>query len=263
VKQLEKLNYSIPADLLYTYTAGNPQFVDAFAQHIQAWKEKTQASVIDNKWISQHNKSFLDVLHLTEKELTKDVPNRLKQPLLSVAPLRFYRLEAMRYMLAKQNQTFQSEPDSLYLQYVRDLDQETEIVWWDRGRRAYVTSQVVRKLINRAKFLESRTDYISSHNHALEMYWQWAKEAPKTSDEFIIEILFHHANICEAQKDDRCLQQETEKVLEFARDNLNAERILVLQKQIEGDNELLEMYSNELRDELIGRVDSLLKSRVE
>lgn len=260
-KQLARLDDSISADILYPYTAGNPQFVDAFARHIQLWKEKTETPVIDQEWINEHNNSLLKVLQLSKKELTQSVPTRLYQPFLSVISLRYYRLEAMRYMMTKQNQDFQSKPDSLYLQFVRDLAQETEIVWWDRARRAYVTSQVARKLINQTRYLEAPKEYMLFHNYALEMYWQWAQETPKTSDEFIIEILYHHAIICEVEKDINCLREQTAEVLKFTGDSLTTERILVLRNQIERDNELLELYSDEFRDELLGKLEELLNLR--
>lgn len=263
LKQVENRKVSIPVELLYPYTAGNPHLVDALVQYIQEQTRGSGKPRIDKSWINHHKQGILEVLQVIEKELTKGVSQRLKQPLLAVAPLRFYRLEAMRYMLAMQKPEFEAQPDSLFLQFLRDLDQETEIVWWDRGRRAYVTSEVVRRLLNRVRYLEATQEYISAHSHALRMYSQWMSESPKTSDEFIIEILFHHASICELKKDVQCLREETAKALEFARDNLNTERILVLQKQIEGDSELLELYSDELREELLDTVENLLNSRVE
>lgn len=266
IKQVENRRISIPADLLYPYTAGNPHLVDAFVQHVQLWAGKTEKANIDQNWINKHTDGLLQVLQLSKNQLIKEVREvhpRLELPLLAVAPLRFFRLEAMRQMLISQDQKYKSDPEGYFLQLVRDLDQETEIVWWDREKRAYVTSEVVRKLINRTQYLESPQEYISSHDRALEMYRQWAKDSPKTSDEFIIEILFHHASICEAKKDVSCLQSETDKALEFARDNLSTDRILALQKQIEGDMELLDLFPDGEREDLLGKVETLLNARSE
>jgi hypothetical protein len=261
LKQLERLNVSITTDLLYPYTAGNPHIVDIFVRYIQSLTESSENIVIDKQWVSKHNQDLLRVLQLSKEELIKDVPKRLRQILLAVAPLRFYRLEAMRYMLGKQNSDVQREPDSHILQFLRDLDQETEIVWWDRGHRAYVTSEVVRKLIDRANYIQDAQAYITSHNHAITMYWDWAKDSPKTSDEFIIEILFHEASICEVSNDLICLQSKFVEVLDFARDNLGSERLLVFQKQIEGDSELLDLLPEKLRGEIVHRLEDLLNSR--
>jgi hypothetical protein len=59
------------------------------------------------------------------------------------------------------------------------------------------------------------------------------------------------------------LQSQTAKALEFARANLSTDRLLALQMQIEGDNELLEIYSDKLREELLTKVENLLNSRAE
>jgi hypothetical protein len=260
IRQVEKRHVPISADLLYPYTAGNPHIVDAFVQNIQEWTKDSEKVRIDKNWIEENKKSFLDVLQLSESELTRGVAGRLRQPLFAVVPLRFFRLEAMRHMLIGQNAKFKSEPEGYFLQLVRSLDQETEIVWWEREKRAYVTSEVVRKLINRSKYLEAPRDYEASHKQAFEMYQQWADDSPKTSDEFIIEMLFHHASICEVKNDAGCLRSEVDTILNFARANLSVERRDTLHKLIKDDIELLDLFPDEERAYLLEKVESLVNS---
>lgn len=261
MRQVENRNISIPAELLYPYTAGNPHIVDTFVKHIKLWTKKSEKKNIDEKWIEKHNKGFLRVLQLSEEELIKDIPDRLKQPLIAISPLRFFRLEAMRKMLSSKNEKFTSEPEGYFLQLVRDLDQDTEIVWWDREKRAYVTSEVVRKLVNQKKLLEAPPDYLRSHDQAFKMYRQWAEDSPKTSDEFIIEMLFHQASICQATKDISCLRSKTNEILDFARaNNLSTDRRLAFFNQIKGDNEILDLFPNGEREDLLRKVESMLNS---
>lgn len=261
--QIKNRKFSIPINSLFPYTAGNPHLVDTLLQHIQAWqgvdKKKTK---IDVSWLNKHQSGILKVLQVIENDLFKNIKKsmmgRLKPALIAVAPLRFYRLEAMRFMLTIGNKKSKNQPDGHYLDLVRDLDQETDMVWWDRERRAYVTSEVVRKLINRRRLLENQKEFISSHENALEMYRLWTNEAPRTSEEFIVEMLFHYASLFEVTKNVSRLRSSFKDVLQLA-GKLTAERMLILQKQIGGDRELIDLLPEKLYTDLCQQVESLLK----
>jgi hypothetical protein len=256
--QIKNRKVSIPASSLFPYTAGNPHLVDTLLNNIQTWKQVEKKTKIDDIWLHAHQADLLKVLKAAEHEFLNKIEPRLKRPLIAVASLRFYRLEAMRFMLTNGNIKDKDQPDGYYLGIVRELDQETDVVWWDRERRAYVTSEVVRKLINRRQLLENRDRFISSHKCALEMYRSWANEFPRTSEEFLVEMLFHYASIFEVTKNVSNLRSNFMETLQMA-SKLITDRLVILQKQIDIDRELMDLLPEKLYEELHQQVEALLK----
>jgi hypothetical protein len=136
-------------------------------------------------------------------------------------------------------------------------------VWWNRDRRAYVTSEVVRQVINRRRLLDNDKDFVCYHMYAYDMYWEWVREYPQASEDFIVEICFHLGNIYLAKQDINGLHEKTLDALNFAKDQLNQDRLMILQiafSEEKGDRELLDLLPEalviELR-ELVGQVSDL------
>jgi hypothetical protein len=254
VKQIEKQGYRLPADLLLSYTAGNPHLVDAIARHIREW---TNGKEPDRIWFDQHeNDLLLPILAAYEEHLLENVPERLRTVLQAVSPLRAYRLEALRFMLVHGEQEAESLPDGYYLGLLRDLEQRTEVVWWSHNRRAYQTDEMVRRVMNRRLLLQNDQEYKRRHRQALQMYWNWAEDYPEASEDFIIEIWFHLASLYLADEDRPRLQAEAERAMRFAQQKLTSDRLLVLQMQLEengkhrGDSELIELLPKKLHQSL-------------
>ncbi len=260
--QIRNRKFLIPVNSLFPYTAGNPHLVDTLIAQIQSWQVSEKKKKIDTAWMDAHQSGLLKVLRATENDLLKKINNRLKSSLVAVASLRFYRLEAMRSMLTTKSNKTNKHPDGYYLNLVRDLDQETDVVWWDRERRAYVTSEVVRKLINRRQLLENKKEYISSHENALEMYRLWTIENPRTSEEFIVEMLFHYASLFEVTKKVSELRSNFNEILHLI-SKLTSDRMLILQKQVDGDRELLDLLPEKLYDEFRQKIETLLKTSLD
>lgn len=249
VKQIEREGYHLPADLLFSYTGGNPHLIDAIARNIQAW---TKGKEPDSIWFDQNEDNLLlPILQAYEEHLLENVPKRLREVLQAVSPLRGYRLEALRFMLTSQKVKVEPQPDSYYLSLLRDLEQQTDVVWWSHGRRAYKTDGMVRKVMNRKLLLKDGKKYVSRHHQAIRMYWNWAEAYPDASEDFVIEIWFHQANLYLADKNQSILQDETKRALRFAQEKLTPDRLLVLQKQLEkGDPELIDLLPDDLRQTL-------------
>lgn len=260
IKQINQRDYRIPVDLLFPYTAGNPHLVDAIAQNVLAWTKGVEP---DRASLDHHRDGLLQILRVYEEQLLENVSPDLQRVLCVVSPLRFYRLEALRFMLTKQNTVTEIQPDGYYLQLLYALDQQTEVVWWSRERRAYTTDEMVRRVVNRRQLLEDSADYATRHRQALEMYWHWAQEHPEASEDFIVEIWFHLASLYLADSDLPRLRSETERALDFAREKLTAERLLILQKQLQGDKELLDLLPDDLPNELVQRLEQSLNRKAQ
>ncbi len=245
VKQIEQQDYQVPVDLLFSYTAGNPLLVDAITNNIGTL---TKGKGADEKWLGKHKDDLLSpILQTYEEHLLENVPVHLREVLEAVSQLRSYRLEALRFMLATQNTQAETRSEGYYLSLLRDLEQQTEVVWWSHGRRAYETDSTIRRVMNRRLLLQDKEEYIKRHRQALEMYWNWARDYPEASEDFIIEIWFHLASLYQADEDQSTLQTETKQALRFAQKSLTSDRRLVLHNQLEkGDLELIELLPDNL-----------------
>lgn len=265
-EQLERSEYPrIPVDWLYPYTGGNPQLVDVIAQHVMKWVGDVKNVQIQQALLEKHQADLLQILRFAEDDHLGNVLPDLKKPLYAVIPLRLYRLEALRFMLTRQTPSVQEQPEVYYLSLLRRLDQDTEVVWWDRGRRAYVTDKTVRQIINRRQLLENSKDFATYHRRAFEMYWQWVEEYPQASEDFILEIWFHLSHIYLAEQNLSYLWSEARKALQFAQ-KLKSDRLIILLKLLEekdGDRELLDLLPEDLRDELAHKLELLLADRTQ
>jgi len=263
--QLAQQNYQIPVDLLFPYTAGNPHLANALAEHIDSWS-KAGSERIDRAWIERHQGPLSQIMRAGEQQMLESVPEALLPILDAISPLRFYRLEALRSMLVAQGLESPDRPDGYYLNILRGLDQKTEIVWWDRKRRAYVTSIVIRQLIGRRQLIEDPSAYISRQQRAIEMYWALVREYPKASEDFIGEIWFHLGSLQMATHDIQGLRKKVFEALAFARDNLNRDRLLVVQQifdERDPDRELLDLLPDNLRRELVKELDRLVNEKTD
>jgi AAA domain len=258
-RQLERHKYQIPVELFFPYTAGNPHLVDAIAHHIARWQIDTESGGLNQAWFDRHQNGLLQILRASEAQLLENVSTVLLPILDAVSLLRFYRIEALRYMLVTQGIEPENRPDAYYLNLLRALDQY-EVMWWDRARRAYVTSQVIRQLIGQRQLLENREQYIVKHREAVQMYWNWVREYPKASEDFIGEILFHLACLYSADGDINELRSEAQAALRFAHKHLNPDRLLVVQMQLndsKNDHELHDLLPEDVRNDLIRELDRL------
>jgi hypothetical protein len=262
-KQLARHDRRIPVDLFFPYTAGNPHLVDAIARHIVSWTGGDQEVDLDQGWFDDRRMPLLQILRASEAYLLDHIPASLLQVLDAVSPLRSYRLEALRCMLTGQEGADERRTDGHYLNILRALDQETEVVWWDRERRAYVTSAVVRRLIGRRQLLDRPEDYANRHRRALEMYQGWVDDYPEASEDFILEIWFHLASLYQQDHNYGRLRDQAKAALHFARSHLSTDRFMILPKQLEQDGELDILLPTDLRHELLQELDQLLNDKTQ
>lgn len=237
--QIERGNYSLPADLLISNAAGNPWLVDKLAQILTS--------------NSKPDKQIVHILVTYENELLQGIADELRDVLYLAIPLRFYRVEALRFLAKKQPE--ESVPN--YLQLLRRLESETEVVLWNGLRRAWMTDEMVRRLINRRRFLSNHRTFKQQHKQAHNLYWQWAKEYPAASEDFILEIWFHLANIYQADANAEWLRTNVYEAFDFGRQNMasSEDRLIVLQRQFQHDHELQELLPEELRNSLIADLE--------
>jgi len=231
---LEKRNYNIDADILLPLTAGNPRLIYELGSELQ---EMSRGETVNQAFIKQHNEPIALILERYQQDLLKNIPEELYQ--------------ALRFMLneASKEDAYQEWTDGDYLRILRNLDQ-TEIVWWNRDRRAYTTDYIARRIINQRQLLADPEVFIQWHQRAVSLYLQWAAEYPTTSEDFILEAWFHLANIWQAKPQDDTIIQQFSETLDIAK-QLTTDRKLVIQEQLDPHDKDTE-YDNELYDLLPG-----------
>jgi len=238
---LHVLDFSqVPASIFMEYTAGNPKLVYDLYTFL-----KKNASFTASGWIDQHREELLQILETSQNELVGHIPFELNTVLMKVFSLRYFRLEALRYMLESGDK----KSDVYYLGLLRRMEGESNVIVWDRKQRAYVINQIVRQVINRHQLLRDRRyhslEYQTAHQRALEMYTKWAQSTPATSEDLILEIWYHLASLYWINQDQSYLDTITE-YLEFAGKNLTNERFLILEEQFKRDAELRQILPGHL-----------------
>lgn len=249
-KQFESLGKPQAAELLYPFTAGTPYLVNSVAKELPAQQ-------IPQRWLDEHRSTLFNILQQYENRLRLEVPVELNKMLEAVSFLRFYRVDALRSMLSSLDAKQGLYPDTYYLKALRELDQQTEVVWWDREQRAYITSETVRQVITRRIQLQQPGLYERRHLAAIDLYWKWANEYPWTSEDFLIEIIFHEASIYTMNQNSKSFWKTIEEILNFIQLNLNTDHKLVMQKQLEGDQEIEDLLREEFF-ELKNKIGELL-----
>jgi hypothetical protein len=261
VKELiQNRQYNVEVDILLPLTAGNPRLVDELGRLLH---NSAQGEEINRTFIEQRTEQILPVLQQYEQDLLTHVPQNLHDPLRAIIPLRVYRMEALRFMLERESaEKYGAWREGDYLRTLRDLDQ-TEIVWWNKERRAYTTDDIARRIINQRQSLADKEEFVRWHRNAVNLYLQWANEHKATSEEFILEAWFHLANIHEVNSDWPELLISFEKTLDIAR-QLNTDRKLVIIEQLEThdkdteyDSELYKLLPDAWRHRALDLVNSI------
>lgn len=250
---IEQRGYNFLPEVGLNYLGGSPGLLDRYGSKLTRLHITSKSLVLD----PSRKSALLDILQQSEISLLEHVNDNLRKVILEIFPLRFYRTEALRKMVPSQRAS--SEDD--YLKLVRNLAQNTELVWWDRDQRAYVTSEVVRRVINNHAFEREPAEFQKKHQVAYEMYGDWVNNSPATSENFIIEMWYHLGNMNLVRSNTKQLLTDAGAILTRVETELKPDRLLVLEEQLkEGrDPELHELLSEEIRKALSEQVDDIRK----
>lgn len=255
-EQIHRLSdQSIDVNEIYKWSVTSPLIAKALLvkSKQQLGEEQFTATI----WQQHQSEILTPVYQLAIQYLFEGVPESLVEVLKAVAVLRYYRLEGVRYMLKLQGG--EERPFNYYLKLIRALEQDTEYVWWNRERRAYTTSRIVRSLLLQNLQLSDPDLFVQKHQQAAKMYKGWVNEYPEASEDFILEIWFHRASIYTVTEDVKTLEQELKNEIEFALENLSYDRANTLSMQFETDTELQEL----LPEPLFLTLNNLLKDALE
>lgn len=199
----------------------------------------------------------LPILEAYLSDVLATIPQELHLYLQKVAPLRFYRLEAVRFMLEADTESEKKYPDVRLLQILRHLESETDVVWWDNGRNAYVTAPVVRRVLNQVLRLENESQFRRLHQQALAMYWELTARYPENSPVYLAEICFHQAILDRLQETPPAQLTDFQRVLNQAK-TLSLDKRMILPRRIAEDTELADLLPAEQYRQIKTELQELL-----
>ncbi len=254
-EQINRLSgRSIDVDDIYKWSATSPLIAKELL--VESERRLGEVPLTAAIW-KQHQSEILPPVYQAAVDyLFEDVPDRLIKVLKAVSVLRYYRLEGVRHTLQLQGE--EERPYNYYLKLIRALEQNTEYVWWNRERRAYTTSRIVRSLLNQQQMLADPGRFIQQHRQAIEMYESWINEYPEASEDFILETWLHQASIYSLEGDAEKLEDQLKQSLTFALENLSFDRANTLYNQFESDEELRELLPEPLFAILANQLASAL-----
>ena len=228
-------------------SAGIPGLIDRIARVYSGEPVDQQEAEISLKprgWCEQmqqiYTRFMVDVLPDAD----------VRQDLDILFPLRSLRVETLRYLLTSRKPALKSQSDFYFREALHKLTAQSETIWYVPDLRACVIAPVVRKMIDWGVLVRSRLEqnqsYWELHQNAAGMYWDWAKDTPKVSEEYLLEILFHRAKQFLFTGDQKKLSSALSEVTAFAGRNLHVRRKLDLREAFRVDDELHDLLPLEL-----------------
>lgn len=246
-EQLELSGYPLPANWLYPITGGNPQWVDVYARRLRQLAQD-EKSLVDENWLNQHRPDLTPLARAVVEQIEEQVSQTLRPALQAVWPLRYYMPDTLRFMLTESKLVEEIPTAFECWRWLQKIQVDSDVVWWDDRRKAYVTSDSARRLMNGRWLLEQPETYLLGHRRALNWFWEAAKNHAKQSASDMIEILFHSGSIYQVEGDQANLLENAQKVCTFIQSHLaeQLDQCIILQQALapdkgKGDEELLEI----------------------
>lgn len=261
-EQLAKLKLpevSIVNEQLYAFTAGNPFLARQLVKVINTLEHDLHLALQDLALSEAFRKECLTILNSYLSKILQKVPQDLQLYLHKLSPLRFYRVEALRIMLESDPNDEKKYVDVRLLQILRRLESETDVVWWDNGRNAYITVSVIRRIMNQVNRLKDKAQFIQNHLSALAMYWDLVERFPENRSIYLAEICFHQATVDQSQSIHPKTVTDFKRILTSAR-NLPLDKRMILPNQIETDIELEDILSEKQYQNVKRQLQALLPS---
>lgn len=259
-KQLAKINISVPlelADQLFILSGGSPFLAQQIAVFLQQQTDK-ELGVAD---VTRHKKQLRNILDEYKAYVLKDIKenrDELLSYLEALSVLRFYRTEALRYMIQANHLMANQPTDVQLLTILRELSSMTEVVWWEDSKNGYITAPVLRRIINQLWRMEDgETQFIDRHQQALDLYWSWVDQYPENRAIYLVEICYHQASMDQVEHPGAASLTDLEKVVEMAKRLELDKRVIVFEK-LGRDEELQQILTPESYQELIDEIEKTL-----
>lgn len=260
-KQLQK--DKIPIDIegfdkfLLTCTAGIPWLTYLLTKVImQKMNSQSSTKVFDAQAYEDDIKQVLiayeqDVLNQIDKD-------NLRRAFDVLLPLRFYRVDALRFGLNQQDNSLKTTDVELLIR-LRQLASISDIVWWDNQQSKYITDPVVRKVLSQLNWIRDKEKYINQHQIAIQFYTKRINQSKNNSTIYLLEFLYHQAILYEYNQDDQILFDVINTIFKIATDDLSIEERDTLQNKFTQDVELQELLPPAINQQINYQLNQLIK----
>lgn len=259
-KQLSKIDMIVSVELaeqLFALSGGNPQLIHQVGGFLRRQTERTPESAD----VVTYQEQLKEILIAYKTNVLSDIEEAKEQKfeqLEALSVLRFYRTEALRYML-QVNQLKPNQPADVQLLFIlRQLDETTEIVWWEDSKNGYITAPVLRKVMNQLWRLEDENLFITRHQQALDLYWYWVEQYPENRPIYLVEICYHQASIDRIKHPDAASLTDLARIIAFA-ERLEMDKFVILSNRLQQDRELQQILPTGLFQELTTKIEQMQK----
>lgn len=254
-EQLRKLGAENIAHAVHQYSSGHPQTNSAILDALEELREATDRPQIDDTLIKENEKEIWDIVD------NLIIEHRFLGPLLQqeggvdlvllvrlVSVLRKFNANPLRIFALKfAGETFEARPGVFYLDAIRQMV-DTTLVEWSSARGGYVLDPVIRRIMSEALRVSEKEEFVRRHREAKALYDEWQERYPDSSGSFLLERVFHFANILKGQGRE---PEIAEQVISFFEKALKQEMPLdidiaeAVRNQLKEDSELRELVSEE------------------
>ena len=218
-KQIEQLRGEEPPDevsaALWSYSFGHPLTTRVIYDTLCRLNPDTPLDAIETREtaIAQAvydliENRFLSAVAQSESESE----SQSRELIWNICVLRKFNVAHLREFVDDKDGT---RSEASYLKDIRDLVAST-LVRWSSEAGGYVLDPVVRQIVARNLQMREPEQYLKQHRKAVVMYERWIQEHPRNAGDFLIEWMYHQAEIWRAQgiSDDKIASQLTQEFQE-------------------------------------------------
>jgi hypothetical protein len=159
---------------------------------------------LDARTFESHRERLMAELmeELIEKQIMAGVAPDLRRAFRVIAVLRQFDVNTLRYLLGSFLKEDYADRSGVYYLNMVGRMVETSLVEWDKNRKGYALDYTVRRMLALNLQLTNPSEYVSINEAAVTLYEGWIEQIPDNRSGFIVEELYHRANVLAVQGQD-------------------------------------------------------------
>jgi hypothetical protein len=201
-------------------------------------------------------------LEKVESELLSDVKSEVDRDILrTLSTLRRFNVESARELLGGiLGEDYESMSDGDYLRLFERLE-KTNLVYWHPERRAYVMDPSIRRIIDLRIQMGAPHIFRKRHEIAGNLYKSWFEKNPRDRGALLIEVLYHASRKIAEEAAPEVKGQITSILDEYLTEDLGADDIDMLRRQLQRDQDFQE-HGSVMPAEALQELQARVQQRV-
>lgn len=187
--------YSELVPHIFQLTFGHPLANIRLVEELQAI-ERREKRAVDESTLERYRGQLIELMDaLIEQYVMRDISPELKRAFRMIAVLRQFDVNALRYILSQfVPEPFSDKGGAYFLSLIGKMV-ETTLVQWDPAKKGYSLDDTMRKMLALSMRLRNRDLYERVNAAAIKLYGDWIERVSENPSRFIIEKLYHRANL--------------------------------------------------------------------